>query len=411
MFRLVVQKIKYFLENIYVSFCNLFFRRDKNVVLVGAWMGEKFADNSRYLYQYLYENISELGLKKVIWVTRNESLNSLLNEIGYESYLIGTKESRYWHLKAGVHILCNMAFPSNRYATDIDTRYSWGAVKFQLWHGLAIKSVGGASNEARRLNSQRRKVVQKIFHDSILSNIMSCGGWNDAYFLSTSMINLKANQMMANCKEDRLFISSYPRNCDCVRLLVSEEEAICKIRDYAGSILYLPTFRSDHSEYVHPLENEVICQFLQDNNYVWIEKPHPASEYSFDNHGKVNNVMLLDANYDINVLLPHIDMVVSDYSSVVFDAVYNDIPVIMYTPDLENFKNGDVGFMFDIESYCENVIAMSIEKCLIIINEIKEDSYFTEKRLAFYSKMKADFYDNREAKYEQIWSDICKFVK
>ncbi len=53
-------------------------------------MGEKFADNSRFLFQYLHQEKQELLLKRVIWVTRNKNLKDELSEMGYEVYLCGS---------------------------------------------------------------------------------------------------------------------------------------------------------------------------------------------------------------------------------------------------------------------------------------------------------------------------------
>ena len=92
--------------NLYTIFKNFGIRRDKNVVLIGAWMGLKFADNSRFLFQYLSENVNSLNLKKVIWITRNPEVKKTLDNMGYESFIVGSEESNYWHLKAGIHIVC-----------------------------------------------------------------------------------------------------------------------------------------------------------------------------------------------------------------------------------------------------------------------------------------------------------------
>lgn len=111
--------------NLAVCVYGLFFKRNNKIILVGAWMGEKFADNSRFLFQYLISNKEALEIDTVVWATRNEKVYRELNEIGYISVLCGTKESKYWHLKAGTHIICNA---SNRagHEADIDIQYSWG---------------------------------------------------------------------------------------------------------------------------------------------------------------------------------------------------------------------------------------------------------------------------------------------
>ena len=83
--------------------------RDNSIVLIGAWFGNRFADNSRYLFQYLSENKVALGLTHVIWVTRSSSVCKTIRQMGYECYMMDSEESIAYHKKAGIHIICNSA--------------------------------------------------------------------------------------------------------------------------------------------------------------------------------------------------------------------------------------------------------------------------------------------------------------
>lgn len=401
--RRIVEKLKPLAQNVAVAVYTLINKRDDSVVIIGAWMGEKFSDNSRFLYQYLYKNKSLQKLKRVIWVTRSEKVNELLNSLGYESYLIGTRESRYWHLRGGIHILCNTAFPQARAKTDIDTRFSWGAKKIQLWHGVGMKSVGAASNEAKK------KTISK-FHASRLASWCTLGGWNEEYFLSTSKRNAEVNFAISLCKKDHLFISAYPRNCDCLELMPEESEIISKISKFKKCIGYFPTFRTNNSNYVHPLEYPYIKNYILNNDILWVEKPHSAeSRPAVYSLGK--NTLYLDKNFDLNVLFPYFDVVISDYSSVVFDCAYKNIPVVMYCPDLETFKNGDVGFLFDIESYCQGLIVKDEEDLANHIIKGVSEEYMTDIVKDTYRRIIRDFFENRESEYSQIWKDILEAIK
>ena len=403
----IKDKIKPFLQNAYVALYTTLHKRDRRIILIGAWMGDKFSDNSRFLFQYLSANKDKLGLTRVIWVTRNYSLNEILNSLGYESYLIGTPESKKWHLKAGVHILCNMAFPQANILPDIDTKYSWGAVKFQLWHGVGMKSVGAASNDAKFRNIQ----AQSRFHNTKLATWCTLGGWNDEYFLSTSPQNAEVNYAISKCKKDHLFISAYPRNCKCVQLLPDEIEIINKIGNNKRVIGYFPTFRGDNtSNYIHPLSNPMFCQYLKDNDILWIEKRHSADR-SNQKFAMDENFLLLDKNFDLNVLYNGFDLIISDYSSVVFDCAYKNIPVIMFCPDLEEFKNGDVGFLFDIESYCAGIVTHSIEECCRLINACFNNCFFTGVVNDTYQRIRRDFFDDRASDYYSIWQDMCQIIQ
>ena len=396
----IKKKIKCVGDNASTFIINFFIRRDNSVVLLGAWGGAKFADNPRFLYQYLFMNKEKLGLKKVIWVTRNKELDELLNSLGYETYLCGTKESRYYHLKAGIHIICN-SDGYNFLLPDIDTKYSWGAKKIQLWHGVGMKAVGSAANTygaKKSLNWKR--------NHPFLFGLFQYGGWNNAFFLSTSKRNARVNYDISTSPRDRMFISIYPRNCECVRMLPEEERIINKIKDYKGTILYLPTFRSDSSNYRHPLEYESICAQLRENGWLWIEKPHTADQDRDKFKKRDCEVLALDSNFDINVLYPYVKGVVSDYSSASFDGAYHGLPTIMYTPDLDEFKNGDVGFLFDVEKYCAALICRDESHLARSISEIINSTYLNNERKKTLHKIRKDFFDDRDSDYETIWNDI-----
>ena len=377
--------------------------RDKNIVLIGAWGGAKFADNSRYLYQYLFDNKEKLGLKKVIWVTRSNVINTELRDMGYESYLCGTKESDYYHLKAGIHIVCNSSL-YGYLLPDIDTKYSFGAKKIQLWHGAGMKAVGIASN-SNKSTSKDRRIAWRKKHENIIA-MGTYGAWNKEFFLSTSKINADVNYKISEISRKRMFISSYPRNCKCLRLTEKENEIINEISKYNGALLYLPTFRDPGSEYIHPLENITLCNLLKQHKWVWIEKPHTADNNLNKFRSHDCPIIELKPDFDINVLYEHVQGMISDYSSAIFDGAYRGIATIMYTPDLEEFRNGSVGFLFDVEEYCKSIISRTPDSLVENVTEIMDDTYLTKDRLDTLNKIRMDFFDNRESNYEQIWQDI-----
>lgn len=410
-----MKKIKNILQNIlmniYVAICNLFIHRDKNIIVIGAWMGLKFADNSRFLYQHLFLNKEKLNLKRVVWVTRNEELNKKLRNLGYDSVLIGTKESKYIHLKAGVHIINNIAFEQKKFHTDIDTRYSFGAIKINLWHGIPMKSVGSASNQTKKILKNRKKnFITKIFSNNLFRTISSLGGWSNQYFLSTSEINMQQNEKITNCRKDRFFISSYPRNCKCLKLLDNEKKILKVIKKYKGTILYLPTFRDNYKNYKHPLTDDKIINYIENNNILWLEKPHTASDFDYSDLKNSKNIIFLDSDFDINVLISNVSIIMTDYSSVLFDAVYFNIPTILYTPDLYEFKNGNVGFLIDIEEYFDKLLVKDLKNVTDIFDIIINKDYFSKEVIELYERINTDFYENKKADYYYIWNDILKII-
>ena len=398
------------LSNLIVYLAGLFVHRDKKYILFGAWMGEKFADNSRFLYQYLSQNKTKYGIKKVIWVTRNEALNRELNAQGFESYLIGTRESTYWHLKAGIHVVCNMATQSGPFPTDIDIRLSSGAKKVQLWHGVGIKAVGPTSNSSKtNLINRRSKWITDLSNTEVMRKIGLFGGWGEPKLLCTSELNKSINIMNSKMHARNAFLSAYPRYCECTYYFKDELDVIQRIKNYSLSILYLPTFRDKNSNYVLPTNESVFLNFLKEHNIIWIQKPHQADVNGeiFNDH---ENILNLNPRFDINTILKSVDLIVSDYSSAAFDAVFVGKPVIMYVPDIEGFMSGSNGLLMDLRDLCPSLLANSIEEMISIIQEVVDNEYYSEDRKQTLHKMRLDFFADKSADYDSIWTDIVNAI-
>ena len=394
----ILFKFRIILYNIITFLIGLVLKRDERIILFGAWMGTKFADNSRYLFQYL-SSISQEKQYKVIWATRNPLVYKKLEAMGYKTCLCGSATSLYWHLKAGFHIICNSTVRVGNFLPDIDTKFSWGAKKIQLWHGVGFKAVGKASNSEKK---QKRKMLKK------LPNILSEGGWNNCFVLCTSDYDVWINKTCMNRDDDNFFVSCYPRNCKC--LLPTEEEISVtnRICSFHSTILYLPTFRSTYENYKHPLTDATFIEYLKQNNILWIEKPHTASNYDYTSLSETSNILFLKQEFDINTLYDKADLLVSDYSSSVLDGIYKKIPTIMYIPDVDIFKNGDIGFLMDIEQYFKDIIAYNIKDCIEYSKKVQKKEFFNSSRKDLYNKALFDFFSNKPSSYEKTWNDILK---
>ena len=63
---------------------------------------------------------------------------------------------------------------------------------------------------------------------------------------------------------------------------------------------------------------------------------------------KLSNFIPLEYECDLNSILSKCDILISDYSGVVFDFLFLDSPVIFYCPDLELYKKNP-GIAIDLE--------------------------------------------------------------
>lgn len=405
-----MNKLKIITWNLKESCNRANFCRDMQTVLFGAWFGEKFSDNPRFLFQYLSENRSALGLNRVVWVTREEAVCETIRGMGYEAYMMDSEESLRCHRTAGIHIICNGASdnPAQPHA-DILGRYSTGAVKINLWHGLCgIKGFGFLSNEHLRMRKSRPAAarLKELLHTNAFLRrfAVSPGGWGDCYYLSTTDYVTELFRQIFLSPKENFIQSGYPRNCAGVRRTAQEDAVIRSLAPYRFRVLYLPTFRDNAAYYTAPLECEPVRNLLAlHGSFLWIEKSHSADKSFHLTEGQTDNVLRLNDKFEINLLLPHVDVVVTDYSSVAFEAMYHRKSVLYYTPDLDYYINDDRGFITPAESFMAGMCTKDGESLAdALLREYEHPGYVRNAR---YDEIRERFW-GREKTMSEIWDDI-----
>ncbi len=159
-------------------------------------------------------------------------------------------------------------------------------------------------------------------------------------------------------------------------------------------ILFAPTFRGMVKETAfYPTEmfdiSEVCAKIPED--YAIIIKHHPfVNDVQPIPDKYADRVIDLSADNELNDLLFVTDVIITDYSSLVFEASLIDIPMIFYVFDLEKYIN-ERDFYFDFKLYAPGKIVYSTEQ---LITAIKNQDYCTE-RIKPFADM---FFDYRDGK-------------
>lgn len=390
-----------------------FWKKDKRIVVIDCWFGQKFADNSRYLFQYLSDNKEKLGLTHVVWVTRNTEVNRQINAMGYECYMLDSKESEDYHRRAYYHICNNAPVESTNYKGEILGKYSFRSKRINLWHGTGvIKTFNMASNEYKVIVSKHPILyrIKNFFYSnvSVFRKIVgSEGGWDDCYFLTTSESECEKFKKCYPLPKKKFIISGYPRNAYQVNFLEREKEVVSLLNDYKISILYLPTFRSAGNEFDFSTVADNLKLLLKEKNILLIQKAHFVDKKRNEMLGVNENVLTLDSDFDINILTPLMTYVMTDYSSILADALYHNKPVLLYVPDYDEYMRGDRGFSEDAEyllSACKKFFDLDSLKKYILENCDNPDNAKTNE----YDAIRTKIWGNENRTIEQIWEDIVK---
>ncbi len=159
-------------------------------------------------------------------------------------------------------------------------------------------------------------------------------------------------------------------------------------------ILFAPTFRGMVKETAfYPTEMfdvGAVCRSIPDD-YAIIIKHHPfVNDVQPVPKEFADRVIDLSADSELNDLLFVTDVIITDYSSLVFEASLLDIPMVFYAFDLEKYII-QRDFYFDFILYVPGKIVYSLDQ---LIDAINEQDFCTE-RIAPFADM---FFDYRDGK-------------
>lgn len=316
----------------------LLFPRKKNIWVFGAWYGQRYSDNSKYLFEYANTQGKRV---KAIWITKSRAVYDHVNNLGYTCYLAGSPRGIYYCMRAKYVIVSSVK-------KDVNEFFINGAKTIQLWHGNPMKKIGLDDEYSESGSFLYQFFVKNVFsmayefnYDLVVSNA--------AVFTSkmSSAFNIpKSNILETGCPRNDIFYSTRPAD---ISTEIRKKFKDCKL------VYYLPTFR-DKGQKQNMLDLEDYCEdklqeFLRKHNMVFLTKAHFASK-SFLNTDAFNDRIyhFPDGNtVDINFLLKDSDILITDYSGAYFDFLLTERPIIFAAFDLEEYILNSRELYFDYE--------------------------------------------------------------
>lgn len=129
------------------------------------------------------------------------------------------------------------------------------------------------------------------------------------------------------------------------------------------NILYCPTFRKGETDSTGIMD---LIQLVDFEKYNFIYKPHPLSEM------KVEDERILRFDEPTMELLPVADYVISDYSSVIYEAGLVGVPVYLYGYDWKDYSQRR-SFNLDLTKDVPTIFAEKPEPIIEAIEQNKFD--------------------------------------
>lgn len=332
-------------------------QRDDRIWIFGTPHG--FDQNSKYLYLYIVSNIENV---RPIWISKRLETVKKLNEAGYEAYYSYSWAGVYYLLKSRYVFFTN----SKR---DIGVwGFTGGAESINLWHGNQIK-------EFRINKNWSKNMERKADYHVVTSSETALDLYAEMPWIDSSKPEFKQNKAI---------ITGYPRNDILFHDIPDSEigvdsdllSQIKSLNKRNTVLIYLPTWRPYGEE--NPLFQEDnltrIDEYLAEENCKLLIKHHPSRALEVQDQ-KFDNIIIIRSKTDIYPIIKNSDVLITDYSSIYFDYLLLDQPIILFTYD-ENKYRSELGFHYDV-SKLPSGQARDLDELIHLINESinKRDTY------------------------------------
>ena len=348
----MVYKIYSFVFNIFFKILRIFIKTENDVILINSFGGKKYDDSPKVIFEYM-KTKEKYDKYKIYWAFDNPEKFEIekAEKIKTNSlkYFIIALKAKYW--------ITNSSLEKGLKFKNKKTIY------INTWHGTPIKKMGkDAPNTAFQFKTSKYDVMyaQSKYDIDVFSNAFEL-------------------------PKDIFALVGLPRNDELFNVNKREIEEIrkkLKIPEDKKVILYAPTFR----EYNRDKNGCIIAPPIDLKK--WKNKLSENYIVLFRAHYEVNNVLGIkndDFIYNVtdysnlNELMKISDILISDYSSIMFDYSILKRPIFSYAYDYEEYQFKR-GMYIDIKTELPNGICEKEDELLerIVNCNFEEEKNKTE---------------------------------
>lgn len=334
----------------------LFHKVDKKIILFESNVGRNYSGNPRFIYEEMVARGLDLVYQCYF------ILEDVKPELPGNAKKVKRKSLLYFKLfsKAGFWV------SDSRMPTYLRKRKS--TTYIQTWHGtplkkLALDMLSLTMEGENGIEDYKRKFEQNT---STWDYLLSQNSYSTQIFRRAFAFNKEVLEI------------GYPRND--ILFQKNSPEAIERVKQGLNLplnkkvILYAPTWR-DNEHFGHQtyrFSSQIDFSYLKDqlsSEYIILVKAHYLVGEQIDISKYQGFVFKFDASFDIAELYLLADLLITDYSSVMFDYSILKRPMFFYTYDLEEYKDTLRGFYFDFLAEAPGPISLTTKQ---LVRDIKE---------------------------------------
>lgn len=304
-----------------------------------------FACNPHALWSYIKKNTDF----DTAWIVKKDVSYNELTERGIKCAI-------YDSMDANAIISAADIIVANSY-TYLNIPKKDSQLLVNLWHGSGVKAHDYYDHDL----NPRHAIKLKNYFEKV--DLMCVHSLDDRFKLSAMLyFDLR-----------KIYVTGQPR-LDCVTSAEGRKNLTKlfgeEINQYQRFIFFAPSYRanmschagkiySDNIFRMDDFDDEKLAGFLEERNAALIYKLHPIEQTAFSGRNfelndrcfELTDRMLFEQDIRYDEILNVFDVMISDYSSIAFDYLLLDRPIVYLLPDFEEYKSKK-GFVFsNIDAY------------------------------------------------------------
>lgn len=302
----------------------IFFPIKNNRIIFDAYLGRQYACNPKYISEYLMKHYPDKY--ELVWAFKHVSEYRYLGEKGIKVVPYVSLRRLYYEMTA--------KFSINNNGVHSWMPYKKSQIRINTWHG------GGC---------YKRVGIGEEYRDYFFKKIMQMCSDNTTYMLASSRYIEETVYPNDFDFHGTVLKTGMPRNDILVNGSAHIYSKVHKKLAVEGKriLLFAPTWRYDDETVAVPDFERVIhcCKKRFGGEWAVLYRAHQCT----NKLSNVENGVDATAYPDMQELLLAVDVLVSDYSSCIWDfSLQKECkPCFLYTPDLNKYQD-ERGFHRDI---------------------------------------------------------------
>ncbi len=336
-------------------------------------------NNILFLSERLPEEGGNLQLLKD-WFKRDKSMVVSEFILAKPVAELSKKELRKCaHMCARAHFIVLEDFYPQLHALDVRKETKL----IQLWHACGVFKTFGLTRMGKPGGAPQSSMNHRNYDLVTVSSEAIRGIYAEAFGIATAKV-----KALGVPRTDLLFDENYKEK--------RRKEIYHKYPEIPGKkvVLFAPTFRGDGNlDAFYPKDAFDVNRFMDemDQNTFCIIKHHPfVKEEVFVEDRYKGRVLDLTGKDHINDLMLVSDLLITDYSSSVFEAAILDLPMLLYAFDREEYI-ASRDFYCDYDSFAPGYVETDFESMTnragaILRRDGNEDNLLlSEKKARFFA--------------------------